>query len=74
MPDMSKLVYQALLTVTPDHITDEIATIQESFIWLYSSPKIKHKTLRMEFKAGGLKSVDIRFNVFSSVFLCYKTI
>ena len=67
---MFKLVYQALLTVIPNHTTDEVAKIQESFIWLYSSPKIKHETIRMEFKAGNLKSVDIRFNFFSSVFLC----
>ena len=51
-----KLVYLALLTVIPDHITDEVTKIQKSFIWHDSSPKIKHETLRMEFKAGGLKN------------------
>ena len=58
---ISKLVYLALLTVILNHITDEVAKIQKSFIWHDSSPKIKHETLRMEFKAVGLKSVDIRF-------------
>ena len=58
---ISKLVYLALLTVIPDHITDEIIKIQKSFIRHDSSPKIKHETLRIEFKAGRLKNVDIRF-------------
>ena len=62
---ISKLVYLPLLTVIPNHITDEVAKIQKSFIWHDSSPKIKHETLRMEFKAGGLKSVDIRFKFVS---------
>ena len=62
---ISKLVYLALLTVIPNHITEEVAKIQKSFIWHDSSPKIKHETLRMEFKAGGLKSVDIRFKFVS---------
>ena len=55
---ISKLVYLALLTVIPNHITEEVAKIQKSFIWHDSSPKIKHETLRMEFKAGGLKRVE----------------
>ena len=58
---VSKLVYLSLLTVIPNNITDKVARIQKSFIWDDSSPKIKHETLRMEFKAGGLKNVDIRF-------------
>ena len=62
---ISKLVYLALLTVIPDHITDEVTKIQKSFIWHDSSPKIKHETLRMEFKAGGLKNFDIRFKFVS---------
>ena len=62
---ISRLAYLALLTIIPNHITDEGAKIQKSFIWHDSSPKIKHETLRMEFKAGGLKSVDIRFKFVS---------
>ena len=62
---ISKLVYLALLTVIPNHITEEVAKIQKSFIWHDSSFKIKHETLRMEFKAGGQKSVDIRFKFVS---------
>ena len=30
-------------------------------IWHDSYRKIKHEALRVEFQAGGLKSVDIRF-------------
>ena len=62
---ISKLVYLALLTVIPNHITEEVAKIQNSFIWHDSSPKTKHETLRLEFKAGGLKNVDIRFKFVS---------
>ena len=61
---ISKLVYLTLLTVIPDHITDEVAKRQKSFIW-HDSSKIKYETLRMEFKAGGIKSVDIRFKFVS---------
>ena len=60
---ISKLVYLALFNVISNHITDEVAKIQNSFIWHDSSPKIKHEALRMEFKAGGLKNVDIRFKL-----------
>ena len=56
---LSKLVNLTLLTVTPNHITDEVAKIQKPFLWHDSSPKIKHKTLRMEIKAGALKHVDM---------------
>ena len=59
--DISKLVYLAFLTVIPKHMTEEVAEIQKSFVLVDSSPKIKHETLRMEFKVGGLNNVDIRF-------------
>ena len=62
---ISKLVYLALLTVIPNHITDEVAKIQKSFIWYDSSPNIKHETLRIEVKVRGLKGVDIRFKFVS---------
>ena len=58
-----KLVYLALLTVIPDHITDEVRKIQKSFIWHDSSPKIKHETIRMEFKAGRLKMLIYVLNL-----------
>ena len=58
MLSISRLVYLALLTVIPNNINEEVAKMQKSFIWHDSSPKIKHETLRMEFKAGGLKRVE----------------
>ena len=51
----------ALPTVNPNHINDKVAKIQKSFILNNSSPKINYETLRIEFKAGGLNIVDIRF-------------
>ena len=59
-----KLVNMALLTVIPSHIIDEVAKIQEFFILNELSAKIKHETLRMEFKVGGLNNVDICFIFF----------
>ena len=61
---ISKLVYIAVPTVIPNHIADQVAKIQKCFILNDSSPKIKHETLRMEFKAGELNNVDIRFKFF----------
>ena len=54
-----------LLTFIPNYITDEVAKIQKSFIWHDSPRKIKHETLGMEFTAGDLKSIDIRFKFVS---------
>ena len=54
-----------LLTFIPNYITDEVAKIQKSFIWHDSSRKIKHETLGMEFTAGYLKRIDIRFKFVS---------
>ena len=39
--------------------------MQKSFIWHDSSSKIKYETLKMEFKAGGLKNVHKRFTFVS---------
>ena len=44
---ISKLIYLALLTAIPNHITDEVAKMKKSLMWHDSSPKIKHGTLRM---------------------------
>ena len=64
---ISKLVYSVLLTVIPNHIIDKVIKIQKFFIWDDSSPKIKHETVRMNFKAGDLKRVDVRLRL--TVFL-----
>ena len=62
---ISKLVCHTFFTVIPNHITDKVAKIQKSFIWDGSFPIIKQEILRMEFKAGGLSNVYIRFKFVS---------
>ena len=58
---ISKLVYIAVPNVIPNHIANQVAKIQKCFILNDSSPKIKHETLRREFKVGVLNNGDIRF-------------
>ena len=59
----SKVVYLALLTVVPNHITDELTNIQTNFIWKNISAKIKHKTLILDHKQGGLKCAEVTFKI-----------
>ena len=40
---ISKLVYLALLTVIPNHITEEVAKIKKSFTWDDSPLKVNMK-------------------------------
>ena len=40
---ISKIVYLALLTNTPNIIIDELEKIQKKFIWNNSTPKIKQE-------------------------------
>ena len=47
----------------PDYITKKIEGIPENFIWKHSCPRIKHKTLRMNYKNGRLKNVDNFFKI-----------
>ena len=56
---ISKIVFQALITTVPKHILNELKKIQNAFLGNDSSPKIKHETLCNNYKAGGLKNVDI---------------
>ena len=58
---ISKLVYIAVPTVIPNHVADQVPKIQKCFILNDSSPKIKHETLRREFKVGVLNNGNIRF-------------
>ena len=69
---VSKLVYLALLLVISNHFMDGIAKIQIFFICDDSSPKIKHETLRMDFKSEVFKKIWYTSDVYqSSVFLAY---
>ena len=56
---ISKIVSQTFITTVPKHIVSELKKIQKAFFWNNSSPKIKHETLCNDYKAGGLKNVDI---------------
>ena len=38
---------------------NKLEKIQTTFLWKSSTPKIKHKALCNNYKAGGLKNVDI---------------
>ena len=49
---ISKIVYLALLTNTPNIIIDELKKIEKKFIWNNSTLKIKQETLRMAYKNG----------------------
>ena len=41
---ISKIVFQALIAPVPTHVIKALETIQTSFLWNNSNPKIKHKT------------------------------
>ena len=59
---ISKNVFQSFITTVqncPKHIINELEKIQKAFLWKNSTPKIKHETLCNDYKAGGLKNVDI---------------
>ena len=60
---ISKIVFQALIAPVPTHVIKALETIQTSFLWNNSNPKIKHKTLCKRYENGGLKNVDIRNKV-----------
>ena len=55
---ISRIVFQAFITV-PKHIVSELKKMQKAFFWNNSSPKIKHESLCNDYKAGGLKNIDI---------------
>ena len=57
---MSKIVFQALIAPVPTHVIKALETIQTSFLWNNSNPKIKHKTICKRYENGGLKNVNIR--------------
>ena len=60
---ISKIVFQALIAPVPTHVIKALETIQTSFLWNNSNPKIKHKTLCKRYENGGLKNVDTRNKV-----------
>ena len=56
---ISKIIFQALIAPVPIHVIKALETIQTSFLWNNSNPKIKHETLCKGYENGGLKNVDI---------------
>ena len=64
-PEISKIVYLSLIITVPSSILEEIQTIQKTFLWYSSKPKINHKTLCNTFEDGGLKNVDVRSKIIS---------
>ena len=56
---ISKIVFQSFITTVPKHIVNKLQKIQKAFSWKNSTPKIKHETLCNNYKAVGLKIVDI---------------
>ena len=57
---LSKIIFQAFVTLIPIYVVTELEKIQKSFLWENSASKIKHDTLCNNYKDGGLKNVDIR--------------
>ena len=57
---LSKINFQAFVTLIPICVVTELQKIQKSFLWENSTSKIKHDTLFYDYKDGGLKFVDIR--------------
>ena len=56
---ISKIVLQSFKTTVPKHIINELEKIKRGFLWKNSTPKIKHETICYNYKADGLKNVDI---------------
>ena len=62
---LSKAVFQASMTDVPTHFIFELEKIQKSFLWNNSTTKIKHETLRNDYKVGGIKNFDIQMKIIS---------
>ena len=55
----SKPVYNAIMKTVSQEFSEALANLQKDFIWGGRKPKIKHATLIVDYKDGGLKDVDI---------------
>ena len=56
---ISKIACQLFVTTVPKHVVNKLEKIQKTFLWNNSTPNIKHETLCNDYKAGGLKNVNI---------------
>ena len=63
--EVSKIVFQSMITPAPRHIVNELERIQNAILWRNSSPKIKHETVCNDYKGVGLKHFDILNEIIS---------
>ena len=56
---ISKIVFQSFIATVQKHIINELEKKQKAFLRKNSTPKIKLENLFKDYKAGGLKNVDI---------------
>ena len=56
---ISKIVFQSFITTLPKHVLNELEKCKSFLLGNNCTPKIKYETLCNDFKAGGLKNVNI---------------
>ena len=69
---ISKIVCLSLITTVPNSILNEIQTIQKTFLWYSSKPKINYKTLCNTFEESGLKNFNIKAKIISMQYSLVK--
>ena len=58
-----KIVYLSLFTTVPNNIVEELMKIQKNLLWNFSTPQIKHSATCIDSQNGGLKNVDVFFEI-----------
>ena len=62
---MSKIVFEALMSLVTSHVIKVLETIQTSLLYINSNHKINHKNICKNCSELGLKNVDIRDKLMS---------
>ena len=57
--EISKIAFQSFIATVPKHVINKLEKIEKAFLWKNSTSKIDHETFCNDYKAGGLKNVDI---------------
>ena len=60
---ISKIVYLYFLTNVPNNIVEELIKIFKNFLWNFTALTIKHSTTCMNYQYGGLKNVNVFFEI-----------
>ena len=60
---ISKIVYLYFLTNVPNNIVEELIKIFKNFLWNFTALTIKHSTTCMNYQNGGLKNVNVFFEI-----------